>query len=166
MTKFKKYLLGLVMCLCMCLSSCMTYGQSTSYTKVYYDYVITGIVNEPGFVNDGYYSYHIVGSIPPNVYWELWPCGHVPLYNRSLVFQRWYYPDKWWVFYNGHRHHTYTPKKLPPRPNRNMRPPQRPPQRPSGQYRSNPNVRPNHGHRGKTNHTHTPQYRNNGRGRR
>ena len=127
------------MCLAMMMSSCATLGQN--YTRVYYDYVVTGVVSAPGFVNDGYYSYHIVGRYPANTYWELWPCDYyIGLYNRSGVFQRWYQPNNWWVFYNGHRHHSYIPKNPPRKPN-NMRPPQRPPQRPAVKPGGNGNRR-------------------------
>lgn len=153
MMKFKKYLIGLMLCLTMCLTSCSTYGQV--YTKVYYDYVITGVVNEPGFVNDGYYSYHIVGTIPMNVYWELWPCGNeIRLYNRSMVFQRWFTPSNHWIFYNTHRHHTFKPQP-PHKPHGNVRPPQRPPQKPGGVRPPQNNHRPS---------THPPR-NNNNRGR-
>ena len=118
------YSLILSLTMMMSMSSCVC---AQTYTRVYYDHVITGVVNTPGYINDGYYSYHIVGDIPMNMYWELWPCGDVALYNRSMVFQRWYYPSNYWVFYNHHRHHRFTPPRPPHRPHNYGRPPHRPP---------------------------------------
>ena len=130
----RKILFGLIFTISMLFSSCATLGQN--YQRVYYDYVVSGVVEAPGFVNDGFYSYHIIGTIPMNVYWELYPSDYyLPIYNKSGVFQNWFHPsDRWWVFYNGHRHHSYIPKN-PPRPNGNMRPPQKPNHRPG-------NIRP------------------------
>lgn len=123
----KKKMILLMIGLLMSMSSCIS-GQnySPTYTRVYYDYVITGVVPGQGYVNDGYYSYHIVGDIPSNVYWILTPCGdNIRLFNRSLVFQRWWKPSNTWIFYNHQRHHQFRPSyphrhvyNRPPRPNR------------------------------------------------
>ena len=136
----KKILLGLIFCVSMLFSSCATLGQN--YTRVYYDYVISGVVEAPGFVNDGFYSYHIIGNIPMNVYWELYPCDYyLPLYNKSGYFQYWFQPsDRWWIFYNGHRHHSYVPK-VPYRPNGHMQPPPKKPTHRPGNVRPPSNNR-------------------------
>ena len=64
-------------------SGCSTTAQSyyTDYEEIYYDYVINGVITHPEFVNDGTYSYHIIGHYPTNVYWELIPYGDVYLFN-------------------------------------------------------------------------------------
>lgn len=125
-----KKIIGFFICLFM-MTSCIAVSQNTR--RVYYDYVITGVVEHVEFVNDGIYSYHIVGRVPLNMYWELYPCDYyVPRYNKSGVFQNWMTPNKnQWVFYNSHRHHSYRPPQYrqPPRrqtPNgrlRNITPP-------------------------------------------
>lgn len=126
------------------MSSCVS-GQNyePTYTRVYYDYVITGVVYSSGYVNDGYYSYHIVGDVPSNVYWILTPCGdNIRLFNRSLVFQRWWKPEKTWIFYNSQRHHqfrpSYHPRHVYNRPPRPYRP----------ECRPNGGQRPHRPHRG------------------
>lgn len=142
----KKLLIAVIMGVTMLLSSCATLGQN--YQRVYYDHIISGVVEAPGYVNDGFYSYHIIGNIPLDTYWELYPCDYyLPIYNKSGVFQSWFHPsDKWWVYYNGHRHHSYIPK-YPPKPNGNvLRPPQKPTHRP-GNIKPPQKPRPTTGNR-------------------
>lgn len=121
----KKLMLTLMCGLMMCLTSCATtYGVYDEYSPVYYDYVIDGIVQGDGFVNDGRYTYHIVGIIPTGVYWQLTPIhGSVRLYNTSRIYIGTFYPTTNWVFYN----HSVRPPH-PPKPHTHMTPP--PPHRP------------------------------------
>ena len=137
----KKLLKGIILSLILLLNSCATLGQG--YTQVYYDYVIEGVIDEPGFVTDGYYSYHIVGNIPIiNGYWELYPYDtRISLYNRYMVFQRWYYPDNNWILYHNGKHHMYIPRyKVPPRkPGKYYK---QPPRKPSGNMRPPQNKKP------------------------
>lgn len=109
LNKIYMYIMGIMIFF---MSSCIT-AQTTigAYHKVYYDYVVGGVVNEIGFVNDGYNSYHIITKIPVNTYWELCPVGHeIYIYNKSLTYKKIFRPNNRWIFYNKHRHHIHNPK--------------------------------------------------------
>lgn len=109
MRTLRLFLTGLIL---MCMSSCVVARTPGEYDVVYYDYVITGLVNEPGFVNDGYRSYHLVGGIPRNVYWVLRPVGReVYIYNKQRTYRQIYKPDKHWIYYNKSRQRQYTPPR-------------------------------------------------------
>ena len=158
--KMKNLLICIIFGIIMLLNSCSTFSQN--YNKIYYDYVIEGVINEPGFVNDGYYSYHIMNNIPVDEYWELYPYdSKIGVYNIYMVFQRYYYPDNNWILYHNGKHHMYIPRyKVPPKkpiyrnpprkPNGNMRPPQKPKPKPG-------NIRPP-----QKRHTQPPRNNNNG----
>ncbi len=141
--------MGIVM---MFMSSCVTAQTPVNnYPVVYYDYVIGGVVDEIGFVNDGYYSYHIIGQIPMNTYWTLYPSVDVVyVYNRSMTYRQVFKPNNWWVFYNKHRHHTYDHNHR--HYNRHPQPahkPHNPPHKPGNGYRpSQPHNKPHGGHNG------------------
>lgn len=106
MKHIKIILVGLIV---MMLSSCLTVRGQEEYV-VYYDYVISGLVYESGYVNDGFRSYHLVTEIPKNRYWVLRPVGrNVYIYNRTRTHKQVYYPKKTWVFYNKSRQREYRP---------------------------------------------------------
>ena len=119
------------------LTSCATVVPDDIYmssTPVYYDYVVTGFVDGPNYIYDGTYSYHIVGSIPLNCDWVLYPyTSRVILYNTSMVYVSVFRPSSSWIYYNGHRYHHF--HKPPHKPNHTYRPPQPPPHKPGGTVR-------------------------------
>ena len=94
-------------------SGCSTTAQSyyTDYEEIYYDYVINGVITHPEFVNDGTYSYHIIGHYPTNVYWELIPYGDVYLFNTSMVKIRIFVHPQRYIYYNHTLYHRYYPDR-------------------------------------------------------
>lgn len=99
----KKIIFALLIFMSSLLSSCVVSGQSIygDYQKIYFDYVISGRVDSPYYVYDGTYSYHILGTIPKNVYWELYPCGYdVYLYTKQMVRMRLFEWTRRQIYYN------------------------------------------------------------------
>ena len=94
-------------------SGCSTTAQSyyTDYEEIYYDYVINGVITHREFVNDGTYSYHIIGHYPTNVYWELIPYGDVYLFNTSMVKIRIFVHPQRYIYYNHTLYHRYYPDR-------------------------------------------------------
>ena len=94
-------------------SGCSTMAQScyTDYEEIYYDYVINGVITHPEFVNDGTYSYHIIGHYPTNVYWELIPYGEVYLFNTSMVKISIFVHPQRYIYYNHTLYHRYYPDR-------------------------------------------------------
>lgn len=158
----KLILILLVLTLSFSFNSCVV-GQSTyvDYERVYFDRVVYGRVIADDYVWDGTYSYHVIGIIPRNVYWELWPCGtSVYLYQtngvrirqfewtrRSIYYNRTHH--NYYRFDDRHRepHHSYRQDPLPPRPRREVRTPNSPRPRveskPRGGYGDGRVSRPN-----------------------
>lgn len=97
------------------MSSCIVAQPSTTqYKHVYYDHVVSGVITAKGYVTDGYNSFHIIGEIPKNIYWELCPVGNeIYIYNKSLTYKRIYKSNKRWIFYNKHRHHHVQTPRYP-----------------------------------------------------
>lgn len=105
------------------LNSCALEQYTNSdYQKVYFDHVVYGYVNNNSYVYDGSYSYHIIGVIPHNVYWELCPYRRdVYLYNKQMNIIRLFEWTRRSIYYNRNHHH-YFYNKYPyykPRPNYN-----------------------------------------------
>ena len=140
----RKMVLTLLCGIMMCLTSCMSaQGVYETYSPVYYDYVIDGVVIGDEFVNDGQYTYHIVGTIPSGVYWQLTPLhSNVRLYNSSRIYIGSFHPTTNWIFYNHsiyrHYNHSVRPPH-PPRPHTHVTPP--PPHKPGGMTPPKPNNR-------------------------
>lgn len=120
----KKFILTMIICIMsVCFSSCVS-GQTTyaDYQKIYFDRVVYGRVIADDYVWDGTYSYHILGLVPRNVYWELYPTGwEVYLYDRNMVRLRLFNYTKRYIFYNRgfHNHYMFDNIHRPPyNPNR------------------------------------------------
>jgi hypothetical protein len=156
MKTMRKFIVCLLMSFIGLTSCVVAQSVDSDYRPVYYDYVITGLINDPAFVNDGFYSYHIVGTIPSNVYWELLPCGiEVGLYNQSGIFIRNFVPVKRWIFYNHSRHHYYDrPRGYQPK------------YRTQPRHNNRPQVRQNKSNNRPQGKPNTQQHNNGGRGRR
>lgn len=94
--------------------TCLTVtGSARTYPRVYFDYVIEGVVRDEGFVNDGYRSYHLVSPVPKNTYWELKPCDRiVEIRDRRGIFRGWFIQGKRWVFYGKTIHHLMTKHEI------------------------------------------------------
>lgn len=114
-----------IICLIFAITVSLCAFSQQVYTKVYYDYVISGQVKDVSFVFDGYYSYHIVGFIPRNAYWELYPVGDVFICRRDGSYLGKFKPTHRWIFYNRTRHHEYRPPARP-KPHRRPTPPPKP----------------------------------------
>lgn len=120
----KKFILTLIICVMSfgfssCVSSQTTYAD---YQKVYFDRVINGHIIADDYVWDGTYSYHILGLVPKNIYWELYPTGwDVYLYNTNMVRLRLFDYNRRYIFYNRgfHNYYRFDNRHRPPfNPNR------------------------------------------------
>lgn len=90
-------------------SSCAT-SQTVyaDYHKVYFDHVVYGHVISENYVYDGTYSYHILGAIPVNTYWELYPCSwEVYVYNKNMIRIKLYEYTRRSIYYNRTHHNYY-----------------------------------------------------------
>lgn len=105
----KFILMMLITIMSFCFSSCaLSQSIYVDYQRVYFDHVIHGHVLSYDYVFDGTYSYHILGVIPHNVYWELYPCGcEVYLYSKQMERIRLFEWTRRSIYYNRTHHNYY-----------------------------------------------------------
>ena len=116
-----------IICLIFAISISLCGFSQQVYQKVYYNYVMSGQIKSDAFLFDGYYSYHIVGFMPKNTYFELVPIGEIPIFNRNGIRVGTFHEQHRWLFYNRSRQrelkqpprHHPKHKPIPPKPQPN-----------------------------------------------